>query len=315
MKKLEIKKNHHYVPASYLKAWSKNNSDVFHTTAKNKVVRGSIKGISKEIDFYKMTTLSTHHIDVVKLVASYSPAHLREVHMAVINDFHKIQNIEAFYKNCCHPHQDLDARINALKSNSMENIYAADERDFFSILNRIKDRDFNCLRGDRELSVFFSYIGHQFTRTKRFKDAFLNTERMKAEPEYRKLYCESWFLISYILGVSYGYSLFATKESRHICFLVNETEEPFITSDHPIINLLGVGGCTDSEFERSEPYYPLSPSIAVVIGGSSGFKRGCNKIGSDVALKLNKMLASQSHTYIIGVDEGQLKILNKHRRT
>lgn len=93
------------------------------------------------------------------------------------------------------------------------------------------------------------------------------------------------------------------KRKPHLSVLKNETEDMFLTSDQPIINL-------ESKYNGSMPdefvlYYPLSPTIAIVINGSNVE----NEIvinDENIVRHYNKKLVKDAHEFIVSNNKEQL---------
>ena len=62
-KYLQIKQWHHYVWGFYLKQWA-NGNDIYHVTQKGKIACDSVKGLSRELGFYKIKPLNKVDIEL-----------------------------------------------------------------------------------------------------------------------------------------------------------------------------------------------------------------------------------------------------------
>ncbi|HHN8382764.1 TPA: hypothetical protein ACRRW5_003952 [Klebsiella quasipneumoniae] len=96
-KNLEAKKRHHYVWAKYLTRWGKGTKNVFYTTKTGKIAYDSVLAIAADNYFYKTTMLTSKHVEVIKSFSRQSPEHLQQQHMSYLNDFLKMQRLEAIY--------------------------------------------------------------------------------------------------------------------------------------------------------------------------------------------------------------------------
>src|SRR5690606_19683319 len=121
----------------------------------------------------------------------------------------------------------------------------------------------------------------QMTRTKSFKEKVFELAINKKVYEqytnppypfekYHQLMSKNWWFLSYMFGMNMGASFSATRnEDKHV-LLINNTSEPFITSDNPIINvhpsLKDIPKGNAPNF--MDAYYPLSPKYAYMINNS-----------------------------------------------
>lgn len=65
-KDLEVKKRHHYVWANYLARWGSGTKNVFYTTKNGKFAHDSVRAIVVDDYFYKVTTLTSKHVEVIR---------------------------------------------------------------------------------------------------------------------------------------------------------------------------------------------------------------------------------------------------------
>lgn len=310
-KQLELKRENHYVWANYLKNWSPtNSSEVWYTTKKLKIARDSVKAILKEKDFYKYQFITKQHLELINFISNKSPVELQKQHKFCLNSFLLLQEIESVYINSEKKDEKLITYIEAFKSNTIENIHTAHEKSVDVILKSLQNHDLSILDDTLNMCKFMSYWGHQIARTKPFKDKILAAQ---TDQELQKTYKESWWFISYMLGINLGKSFFETRKIDIHCLLINETNEDFITSDHPIINIheaIEDDKVVPSE-DEADFFYAISPKLGYMINKSNRFKKGINYVSIDFVREVNKKLAFYADQYIIGTTEDQLKIYKK----
>lgn len=303
-KALEVKHNHHHVWADYLRRWSSDGKNIYYTTNKGNVVHESIKGVAKERDFYKITELSEFDVTIIKSASKHSPLALQQHHMSYLADFINLDNIYKAYKAQGRQNSKFEAHHRALKHNLLENLHSAHERKASPILKSLANADLSILEDLHHMIEFMMYFGHQYTRTKNFKDIALSVLSRNNDFEVKcsDSMAHAWWFHSYMMGMNIGKSLFETRHIDTHALLINNSPTPFITSDQPIIN---IHPCLTTTPQNTPPkyadfFYPISPTIAYVICNSDTFKSGINYIENSLAKELNEKLAKRANAHIFG---------------
>lgn len=310
-KQLELKRENHYVWANYLKNWSFDNSNVWYTTKKLKIAHDSVKAIVKEKDLYRFQYITRQHLDLILFFSKQSPEELQKHHKLYLDPFLQLQAAESLYIKSGKRDEKILAHIEAFKSNTIENLHTAHEKGVDAVLKSLQRYDLTVLDNIQSMCKFMSYWGHQIARTKPFRDKILASQ---TNQELQKIYKESWWFISYILGMNLGKSFFETRKIDTHCLLINETDEGFITSDHPIINIheaLNENDMAVPSDEEADFFYAISPKLGYMINRSDRFKNGVNNVSLDFVKEVNRKLAFNADQYIIGTNEIQLKIYRK----
>lgn len=306
-KELELKRENHYVWADYLKNWSSNQNCVWHTTKNDKVSSNSVKMIAKERNFYKFQYLSADNLTLILSLSSKSPKELQEHHISYLSSFRTIQSIESLYIDSGKKDKKVFDHIEAFKSNTIENLHKAHEDSVYQILKSLQEGNLSILDDIQNMCKFMSFLGHQITRTKSFKEKILaSTNNIKL----KKSYNEAWWFISYMIGMNFGKSFFETHKIDTHCLLINETDEDFITSDSPIINVhksINENDLAIPTEDQADFFYAISPKLGYMINKSNRFKQGINYVSIDFVQEINKKLSFNADQYIIGTNETQLK--------
>lgn len=309
-KYLEAKKRHHYVWAKYLTGWGGGTSNVFYTTKTGKFAYDSVRAIAVDDYFYKTSVLTNFHVDVIAGYSRKSPGHLHRLHMSLLDDFLRMQRAENLYRKFGVPSQQIEQHLKAAQCNLLEDLHAVHEKEVLQVLPGLVEERLDVLQEEGCMIKFLAFFGHQFARTKAFREGVFNalSRRNALEGEVAEATMHAWWFLSYMFGVNIGASLY---EGRHVAkhaLLINKTDVPFITSDQPIVN---VHPCV-SENELVAPlysdlYYPISPSVAYIICDSERFNSGRNEIDQSTAAELNSKLAAQAMMHIIGDTENAIR--------
>ncbi|WP_445398432.1 DUF4238 domain-containing protein [Zobellella sp. An-6] len=318
-KSIEATKNNHHVWANYMKRWSPDKKHVFYTTKKNKKTAfDSVKNVAVERDFYRVQYLTPEHIEAIKNFSKKSPKELHEQHMSYLSDFILMQQIEAMYRKSNVKDNTADKMLEAWKSNGIERLHSAHEKEVQIVLAGLAGHDLSVLDDSKNMCCFTQFFAQQITRTKTFRDAVLTGVSNKAttdeEKHLAKMMKECWWFISYMFGMSMGRSIFLDRHDDNHCLLINDTDIPFITSDQPIVNVHQA--LTDEikspENHECDMYYPISPSVAYMVNKSNRFPRGKVKISVDVVEEMNIKIAKRANVHIIGNSEESLKPYKKY---
>ena len=131
------------------------------------------------------------------------------------------------------------------------------------------------------------------------------------------LFEKNWWFLSFIFGLNIGCRLYESKDRDNHVVIVNNTNHPFITSDHPIIN---VHSSLESISEKQDPesadfYIPLSRRYAYMINNSSNYNYLAPSISIEEVENFNRKIAEKSYVTIFGSTEDVLKTYNKLKRT
>ena len=311
----QIKRNHHYVWSYYLKSWAKGNN-IFYISPSKKIACDSVKGLAKEIDFYKISPLNSDDIDFLKRWSQKSPQFLQDIHLSHLNDFIKLSKISNAISQSGQHSKSLKQIDKAIRHNSLENLHTIYEDLAVNVIRNLAQGNNSLLKSNQNLVAFCAYLGHQMSRTKMFKDnAFkvikTDTVIAKSYPIYSKLLEKNWWFLSFIIGTNIGMNLYETKDRDNHIFISNNTGVPFVTSDHPIINVHS----SLKEIPTGEPptsadfYIPLSPKYAYMINNSSDYNHLANSIDTETVNKLNRSIYSKSHKTVFGSSGTILKEL------
>lgn len=314
-KELQVKKRHHYVWANYLTRWGNGTSNVFYTTKLGKIANDSVRAIAVDDYFYRITTLSKKHVEVIKGFSKKSPDHLQKQHVSYLSDFLHMQHLETLYRASGIQDQETEVLLHASKCNWMENLHSSHENSALKVLSALADEQLEVLQDKEHMIEFMSYLGQQIVRTKAYRDEVLRRlhRRNDLEVEVADAIAHSWWFLSYMFGMNIGFSFFSGRHDSRHALLVNNTDIPFITSDHPVVN---VHPCV-SETELSVPeyadfYYPISPRIAYIICDSERFTSGKHNVDEAIVNEFNSKVAAQAMVHIVGNSDSAIRPYKKH---
>lgn len=314
-KMLEAKKRHHYVWAKYLTSWGNDTKNVFYTTKTGKIAFDSVRAIAADDFFYKTTSFTKQHIDIIKAFSQKSPHHLHTQHMSYLKDILKIQSLGDIYRASGIQDYEAETLIHATKCNLMENLHSSHEMKALPILEALINERVDILHDKQNMIEFMMFFSHQITRTKTFRDAVLYAQPRRNDLEIKvaDTIVHAWWFMSYMFGMNIGWSLYSSRNEDRHSLLLNDTALPFITSDHPVVNVHPCVSETDLIApEYCDLYYPISPRIAYIICNSKRFAPDINRVDEAVVDELNKKITKQAKVHIIGNIESVLLSYKKY---
>lgn len=314
-KYLEAKKKHHYVWADYLARWGNGTNNVFYTTKKRKIVQDSVRGIVFGDYFYKVTALTSWHIEVIKGFSRKSPDHLQKQHMLYLNKFLEIQQAEAIYRTSGIQNKEVELHLHVMKCNALENLHASHEKMARPVLAALAEEKLDILQDVPHMMGFMAFFGHQISRTKTFRDNVTQvlSRRTAMEIAVADAMVDAWWFLSYMYGMNIGASLYLDRHNSRHALLINDSQVPFITSDQPVVNVhLCVSETGFAVPKHADFYFPISPRIAYIICDSERFTPGKNEVDEATVIELNTKVAAQAMVHIIGDSEDALLPFKKY---
>lgn len=305
-KKNDRKRKHHHVWAYYMKAWSKNNRDIFYTTKKNKyeIACDSVTGINIELDFYEMKDLDTDHLVIISLrmdrlgMISSSRNHIYQI----IEMGLKTQDYKEIVPSLNNP--EIEENLVKIRSNFIEDMHSYHERSAIGILSDLRLGKMDFLDEIEAREKFLLFIGYQWSRSLSFKSIAVAVPNNATSDyrEYKKKVEECWWIMHCVYGQHLSDIMYDSfSQFKHV-LLINETEVPFITSDQPIINVHQTltNDIVELEDMQLDLYYPISPNIGYMINYSDRFPSGRVLVTTDIVNELNIKIAKNAHYHIIG---------------
>ena len=315
-KQHQAKRNHHHVWAYYMKNWSVNNRDIYFTTKSKKIVFDSVRNVAVNQDFYRVGNLTEDHLKLIKGLSSVADKKLQRLHMSYLSDFILFNLMEQYVEAKNITDDDVIQELKAFRSNGIENLHTAHENEVKHILDKLVEGDLSVLEDKHRMLNFLTFYAHQMTRTKTMKDNILlyKAKDEGIEGDYARLLKESWWFISYMIGMNVGRSLFSERKYDKHCLLINNTDTPFITSDQPVINAYRKINdvVKPPEEHECDHYFALSPSVAYMINKSDRFPSGKISVTEDIVEEMNIRIAKSANVNIISNSEDSLKPYRKY---
>ena len=312
-KQLEIKKQHHYVWADYMRYWSLNNRDVYYTKKRGGIALDSVKSIAVEKHFYKVGNLSSEHIDLIlSFIFMSNNKELIDHHLISLKYYLDMQQLYELSLHSEVKSEDANLAFEAFINNSVENKHFELERNSQPIANELRKLNTKVLKNKDKMTDFLIFLGNQITRTKTFKDTIINSLSVSPEKNQGHLIDDCWWFLSLVFGYNISEKLCNDIERYQHTILVNETETPFITSDQPVANIFpNLTYKQPPRDNETDYFYPLSPTKAYLISKSGRFKSGISFVDEVFVEQVNKEVSMGAYYHIISNNKDSLKPYQK----
>lgn len=312
MTKDDIKSQHHFVWKHYLRGWAEDHQCrkyVWRNTEKtNKVEKFSVNGIFVDSKFYKINKLDKYQLEMIRYLFKDSSIFIRQS----INKFLDVNSTFNLI-NMNFSNEEISYYHALYESNTLENFHTEIESKAKLIIDPLKMGDFSILENTENLVVFIQFISQQLFRTKSYKENMILTAKKLDQVLAVKME-ECWAIIAFFMGINFGFDLWVNRANNKYCLLLNETDEDFITSDYPVINVHPATEIINLDRpignDEVDLYYPISPKIACMINSSSKFPQGKVKVSLAEVERLNIKIAKMANKGIIGNSE---KIVKKYK--
>lgn len=331
MKKIDIKHKHHYVFQAYLNHWAKD--DQIWCCRKNKVFLTNTLNIAQERDFYRIKDLN---VDEEKFLSIFLYNQSKETRETVMNhiklmrkpikwktaiDLFRETLEKQFYQDKNMPFElsnaleDVQKFADSTVNDLVEDIYSQDEGKAMVFFKQIMNEDLSFFydpSSEQEDSFcdskqrFIHFLCSQHFRTKSARDRWIkgmgeinNTEQFKDYGiDVTKIrldhlaYYIFWYIESHVTDMLYQHA--------HLTLIVNNTAQPFITSDQPIINMKADYKSVADAPDELIFYYPISPKYAVLLNDKNSDNR---VIASDRDVEqYNAMIMNSAYEIIFAND-------------
>jgi len=294
----ENKRKHHYVWRRYLGAWSLD--DKIWASRSGSIIRTNLMNVGQERDFYKLRSLTPTDVHWLTTLLSQQAPHLREGSSQLLSLFRMACSVAELVPP---PGIDADAfRAEQRKvlHNTEEELFSRTETAGDALLGRLLEGDDSVLKTHRLEFLLFA-CSQQF-RTKR------QTRRVKAVlgPALAPFGVDAencWPVLRHAFSDATAISLDADPGVT-LRLLKNSTGIPFITSDQPVINLQADPSPSMTPPKHVELYYPISPTLAVVVADTRTSVPDALESGD--VLRLNRSMTTHSDEWLFAESKASL---------
>jgi hypothetical protein len=285
------KSRQHHVWQQYLRAWA-TGGRIFCLQGGRLFATGTAV-LAMETDFYKVETLTDEDLDLIKLLAFHDKQHprLRESNERYLRYVLTPAILSKRYTET-RRNAELQELLDTYNTNVVDQHHTILESSFVPLLAQSLREDISWYENGVNRIAFFTFIAAQNLRTRRVKSETIARLRDEMGLDMSRI----WNILAVILAFNAGFSMYAEPHRRPLTLVRNETAIPFITGDQPLTNLAG-GGETAPEFLAF--YYPLSPRLALYLGGAGRPPDLPPVVAiADTVIDLNLRIARASHSQL-----------------
>lgn len=298
------KRKHHFVWEHYLKAWGVNGK-VWCQRGETRFP-ASTENLAHRRDFYRLKEMSARDFEVVELLISRMGEHLQELARGWLPHFRIFHEIKRAYEASGQSNRELEDELDRSINDLEEDLYASVEDKAVPLLAALRERDGSVLKDDEQSVYFAWFIAMQYMRTPRI---MRSASKIKEIPGFNAE--ASWGLLRTILATTLGWSLYAQRQATRLTFLEVPRGVELLTGDQPIVNTRAGRSHGDMPPEDLELYYPLTPTLAVLMAFDQGsFASERREMTVEGVGNYNRMIAAMADEQIYARSENALLALS-----
>lgn len=294
-----VTRRQHTVWRHYLRAWAPDEQ--IWCAMKGKVFPSNLMGVGQERDFYRTQYVTADDLKLLQrmLIDPIKNPVVRELTGMWLEPLTRLQRMHAHLE--AQGVQDLDERLEPLYIEQEELLQGAIESNAIPLLAQLLASDRFCLESDEDYHHFMHYMMVQYFRTSRIKQNLIRSLDASA-PGYVE---RTIGLLRHTMATVTAWNLIDRRATMRPYLLSNTSDVPLITGDQPVINTYAVYLPADEMPEKSEFYYPLSPTKALIVTEISSYTSGTLTAASVAAF--NKMMAHSAERQIFASEQSVLR--------
>lgn len=308
-----LKKRQHYVWRKYLRSWTNSESIWTYFKNLNKVEKTALMGIAQEKYFYKLIDLDEDEEEFIKKYLDHTchPS-VKDLCMDFLSAFTSHTKLRKHLENTNTSETNkefLNSEIRKLEINLMEDVHGRFETkgsDFIAIRNI---DDLKSLRDGDNFYNSMIFLCVQYFRTNSMRQAVKSS--FQGEGKFEEMAGKFWNIVSFSMALNIARNISLDPKTSFTIY-ENISAQKFLTSDQPIFNLKNEELDDKGNVKELEFYYPLSPTHAILIHfQESETKYYHEKLTEERVVFLNNKVIQNSHLFVFGNDEKQMKTLIK----
>ena len=291
-------RNQHFVWRYYLEAWQSDDGLVLSSRKGEILPPTNPRNLMAQRDYYKLSRITRSDVVILSLfIESAGTESLVRTHRNLLDMLTRIANANEIIQ-CSDRTSTADKDFaRALVIEVEEKLHGQIERDALPFLNDLRQNKTHFIDCYDNAIKFYHFIAQQYFRTKRMRET-IGTELAQMFPNSDLSHLKH--IVCHIGAVNVGGSLFVDRNDFDITLLEATSDAHFITSDQPIVNLLGTGD--GKETTGLALYYPISPNLACVIAPKE-FRICGADIPAAIVEDLNRMMASEAGDFLVAKTE------------
>lgn len=299
------KRRHHYIWRNYLRAWSTNES--LWCCRDGKLFKTNLMNIGQIKDFYKLKELSAKDVEHInKIAIEPTKPHLQELNKGWVSLFNFVFEMKRAIEQKGINNVELNSHFDEAINNIEEDLHGKIESDAIRYIESILNENISFFQTKQGYMDFTHYICIQYMRTNKIKSNVLAIASNIQSIDIDKI----WNVLSHIFATNMAWTLYAERSSFRMYLLKNQTQKELITGDQPVINTYAAGLSNTEPVEKLEFYYPVSPTLAILITESAHSSSNEIILKEDEVDKYNLIMIEQSHSQIYATSEKVIRELN-----
>lgn len=263
-------------------------------------------GVAVENYFYRMQELNVEDITFIeKTFLDSFPEHLREMNRFWISLFDQLFQVRRTLEEKGQLDEHWENILDTAINNAEEELHAKVEADSIMLLDAIRNEDIALFNSDADYVDFSLFLSMQYFRTQKIKHDVLSGLSEKLPTINLEAV---WGVLKHIFATNLSYELFVHKDTMRPILLRNQNATELITGDQPVINTFASGTPTKQLVDKLELYYPVSPTLAVLITSQPEFDgRTIVSLSETDVAKYNNHIIQNSHEQLYAFSEQALK--------
>jgi Protein of unknown function (DUF4238) len=258
--KLPNAKNQHYVWRYYLTAWTTDGNFWCYRYKAKSLFRTQPKSVANEHYFYEAYRLTTADEEFLeRIIKQGADEELRKINRNFIRYSQATFRLRDLLQDKTFTREgrvEIEKALRWGETNLAEQYHGGIEHSAHDIIDALRRENDDFYNDDDRCVNFLYFLSNQYFRTAKIHRAMSSFPRNVPGHDPRR----TIGIEAFIYATNFGRELFRERKQARIIFLKNETPNPFIAGDQPVINMLDPKQTTDVEL-----YYPLAPTLAVIL--------------------------------------------------
>lgn len=295
------KRRHHYVWQYYLSAWVEGGT--LACRMGQKVFRTATANVAVQKDFYRIGDMTPRDIELLLGLIAKSPRQSQRHHLNLLRSYAIPGAVEAAYRRQNTQNLELETALAEARTTMDEDWHTAIEHKAIPLLQALRSGDLQPFRKPEPFGDFMHFLCTQMFRTKRL--LVRATARMALTPH--SLSPTAWSVLRHIISVNVAGLYVLHRADTRLTLLRAPDHSQFITGDQPVLNTYGQGNPDGPPPEKMQLYYPISPTLALLVSWSIYDNPGEGRtLDSREIAQFNSLIVRSAEEQIYAVDEGAL---------
>ncbi|PHD06619.1 hypothetical protein COF45_25135 [Bacillus wiedmannii] len=269
---MEKKRGQHYVWRYYLTSWTDVSEKLFCLRNDN-LFPANPKKIAKARDFYRLRQLSRDEIAIIEqaFINGHGTEEIQRMNRQWLNHWVHPFSVKEYFERKGEWDDEKEAKFDVHINNFVEDFHSRIEDSALPYLDSLKNSNIDFLNSEDDKFNFIFFLCLQYVRTNMMKNNIQKSFESGPLPISPTVIDNIWSVIYVILATNFAIALSLNNSFRFL-ILKNNSTIPFITGDQPVINT-HADYSVYKEPKKLELYYPLTPSLALLITDSNNYNK------------------------------------------